>query len=363
MPVPMTATRRWAAAVAAVILGVLAAAAAAPAEADEHEPEVRLREGDDVFTVATRAMTAAYPDGAQQVVLVGSESFADGLAAAGLSGIRGPLLPTHPDFLHPTAHALDELKPERAVLLGGEAAISADVERELRERDDIEEVDRIAGANRIDTAARVAEAMAPSEQIGIDPDRGRTAFLTNAWTQVDAVAAAPRAHQSGHPTVLTHRDEVPRRTREALDAFGAHTVVAVGGEAVVGPDVVAQLEADGYEVERVAGSDRFATAAAFAEWVGGGSFGYDHGDATLAAGGDDQLGKALVAGVYASAFGDGPPAPLLLVTGEVLPEPTERFLADHAAEVQRLHVVRRVLHGGTSVSDDVIDAAREVAAE
>lgn len=180
---------------------------------------------------------------------------------------------------------------------------------------------------------------------------------------MDAVAAAPRAHQSGHPTVLAHRDEVPRRTLEALDAFGARTVVVVGGRAVVGPEVVAQLEAEGYEVDRVAGGDRFGTAAAFAEWVGGGSFGYDYADATLAAGGDDHLGKALVAGVYASAFGDGPPAPLLLATGDALLEPSERFLADHAAEVQRLHVVRRMLHGGTSVSDDVIDAARGAATE
>lgn len=166
----------------AATLGLLAALPTPPVAAEEHEPEVQLREGDDVFTTAARTMTAAHPDGAQQVVLVGSASFADGLAAAGLSGIRGPVLPTRPDFLHPTAHAFDELRPERAILLGGEAAISADVERELRERDDVEQVERIAGANRVDTAARVAEAMAPSEQIGIDPDRGRTAFLANAWT-------------------------------------------------------------------------------------------------------------------------------------------------------------------------------------
>lgn len=65
--------------------------------------------------------------------------------------------------------------------------------------------------------------------------------------------------------MLTRRGEVARRTSEVLDAFGADTVVAVGGRGVVGSEVVAQLEADGCEVGRVAGDDRFATAAVFAE--------------------------------------------------------------------------------------------------
>lgn len=364
----LTATRRLARTAAAAVVALGGALAAVPAHAADHEPDVQQREGEGPYEAAAEAMTAAYPNGAETVILTSSRSSADGLAGAGLSGIRGPLLPVSADHLNPaTGSAITELGAERALLLGGEAAISATTERDLRRHDGIEQVERLDGRNRIDTAARVViEKMAPSEQIGIHPERGRTAFLANAWTQIDAVAAAPRAHQSGHPTVLTHRDKVPRRTLEALDAFDTHSVVVVGGPAVIGPQVIAQLEAEGYGVERVAGDTRFETAAAFAEWVGTGSFGFDDEGVVLAHGGADHVLEALVAAVYASAWpahhDHDPPAPLLLTGRDVLPDPSEQLLADRARTIRQLHVVRSLLGGEPSIAEGVIDAAREAAA-
>jgi putative cell wall-binding protein len=363
----------WASVPALVAVAVAAALVALvpAAQAEEHLPDARAHQDRSHYQAAAQAVLDAYPRGSQIVVLTAGRSAPDALAGAGLSGIRGALLPVAPDELNAaTGAAINELGASEAFLLGGEAAISQRVEAELRRDTGVEEVTRLGGADRIGTAARVAiEEMAPSEQIGIDPDRGRTVFLANAWTQVDAVTVAPRAHQRGHPTLLTRPHEVPARTLEALEAFGTHTVVAVGGEAVIGSAVVEQLEAEGYEVERVAGSDRYDTAAAFAEWVGDGSFGYDLTNAALANGADDdtELVRALITGTYASAWpshhDSDPPAPLLLTGRDHLPEAAVDYLRAHAGAVERLHLLRQVTEDGETLATEVVNDARTAASE
>lgn len=62
------------------------------------------------------------------------------------------------------------------------------------------------------------------------------------------------------PVLLSQRDEVPAATWAALEALGVETVVLVGGRAAISDTVEADLVAR-YQVVRIAGRDRFATAA------------------------------------------------------------------------------------------------------
>ena len=55
-------------------------------------------------------------------------------------------------------------------------------------------------------------------------------------------------------------------TVDALHRLGVHKVRVLGGSTAVGDDVVQQLSGDGFVVERVAGPDRYGTAAARITW-------------------------------------------------------------------------------------------------
>jgi len=63
------------------------------------------------------------------------------------------------------------------------------------------------------------------------------------------------------PILLTKRSGLPDVTMNRLDTIDPTNVWIVGGEAAVPADQEAELEAAGYNVERIAGDDRFATNA------------------------------------------------------------------------------------------------------
>ncbi len=119
---------------------------------------------------------------------------------------------------------------------------------------------RVPGDDRYETAVHAAQRFFPAGSVG-------TVVLAAGASSVDALAAAPLAGVNHAPVLLTGRDAVPAATLAELHRLGARRVVVTGGEAVVGPAVVRQLTAAGFGVDRVAGADRYATAAALAAQV------------------------------------------------------------------------------------------------
>jgi putative cell wall-binding protein len=120
--------------------------------------------------------------------------------------------------------------------------------------------DRVSGPTRFDTAAELAldgygEAGAP------------VAILATGLDFPDALAANYLAGQlddaQGGPILLTAPRSVPQVTLAALERLGVERVLLMGGTGAVSTAVERQLEAD-YDVERIAGSSRFETAAAVA---------------------------------------------------------------------------------------------------
>lgn len=57
---------------------------------------------------------------------------------------------------------------------------------------------------------------------------------------------------------------MPQALRDEVAALGPRTAVVLGGTAAVSEQVVAELRASGFAVDRAAGADRYATAAAIA---------------------------------------------------------------------------------------------------
>jgi putative cell wall-binding protein len=197
--------------------------------------------------------------------------------------------------------------------------------------------DRLAGTNRYGTANAVS---AEPEFAG-----ATTAILATGETFPDALAASGLAGANAPaPIILTQSNTFTAEAQQALDALTSLTdVIIVGGTAAVSSTVEDAVEAEGYTVTRIAGADRYATAAAIAGQVG-----------TI--GTIDNLDSALIASGtgFADALAGGPVSyaaglPILLVTADSIPAATSAALTD-------LGIEQAIVLGGTAaVSDAVAD--------
>lgn len=214
--------------------------------------------GDRRSATAAAIAAASHPDGADEVVLASGEGFADALAGGPLAAeLDAPLLlVTRDELPEATDAALGRLSPSRVTLLGGTAVISAELEALLASR---YEVRRLAGRDRIETAAAVAQTLGTTL-----PQR---AVVATAGGYADALAAAAPAGMLGIPVLLTAPDRLPPATREALRELDPVEVVVVGGREAVSDEVVRQLDRDHLVVTRLAGRTRYATARAVQSWA------------------------------------------------------------------------------------------------
>lgn len=202
---------------------------------------------------------------------------------------------------------------------------------------------RLAGDDRFSTAAMVARAAFPS---GSD-----VAVLVSGVDSADSLAAsglsgalADVAGVSAGPVLLSQRDHVPEATWSALDRLGVEKVVLVGGKAAIADTVEADLAAR-YQVVRVAGSDRFGTAAEAARRgarVEPGENPFVGGEAVFVVNGD-RPSDGLAAGP-AAHLGS---LPVILTLRDHLPAVS----SDVLRELEPTHAV--IVGGTAAVSDGV----------
>jgi putative cell wall-binding protein len=327
------------------LLGLLAAVLALPAAtAVEHTP-TRIA-GEDRFATAAALATAAFPSGAEDVVLARGDDFPDALAAAALAGaVEGPILLTASDALPgATRAALDRLGARRVVLLGGPQAVSTAVEGELAAGG--LEVDRVAGANRYATAARIAHASEPGRI-----DGRRAAIVVSGAAFADALAGGPVSYALGIPILLTPRDRLAPETAAALADLDIEQVLLLGGPAAVSAATeTAVARIIGRDVQRLFGDNRAGTAGAV----------YAHARDSLGFGTSflltrgDAFPDALATAPYAGQRKTG----VLLATGATrLGNATRTVLRDYGVGTVDGRVT--ALGGPGAVADEVLEAADE----
>ena len=347
--------RRAAAGVAAgalVLSGAAVAAGAGTANAVQGFAFERLQ-GTDRYGTAAAIARDAFATASTVVLASGApRNFPDALTGGYLAGeVSAPILLTAPGSLpRATQEALSALRTTRVVVIGGETAVSADVERALRVAGYA--VERLGGADRYATAELVARRVgADAANIGTVGGL-RTAILGNGQNFPDILAAGPLSVSEQLPLTLTRPTELPASTRAVLRDLAIRRVLVVGGTTAVSADVERELADDlGIAVTRLQGADRFGTAVAIAEYAYD-TLGYDRTRVNLAR--SDEFADALAGGPHGGATG----SPTVLTPPTSLDRTTEAFLARHSTTLARGH-----LFGGiTAVSPDV-EAAAERAAQ
>lgn len=240
---------------------VLLAVGAAPAQAGSSAPGSDRWWGADRYGTAASVSDNAFPDPAVDVVVVNGDSYADALAAAPLAAsLGGPVLTvTATGIPSSTLAELQQVGPGVIWVVGGPAAVSDDVVAQLQ-RHAAWGVHRLAGDDRYATAA----AVATSEFTG----QSHEVFIASGEGYADALSAGAAAAHDGAPLLLTTGGALPDATLAALQALDPRRITVVGGGSVVSSDVTDALEQQHPgEVTRIAGGDRYETAARVAEAV------------------------------------------------------------------------------------------------
>lgn len=193
---------------------------------------------------------------------------------------------------------------------------------------------RIAGADRYGTAGAIAR-----ERFNNDAD---TVVLASGVQFPDALAGNFLAGSLDAPILLTAPGFIPEVTSTTLDELNTSNIRILGGTDAVSTRVETELRADGFSVTRIAGTDRFKTAAAVA--AAGDTVGTVNGQRTAVLANGLNFADALTAGPLAVDS-------LLPV---LLTEPTT-LRPEASASLRSENIQQVLIVGGT----DAVSAAQE----
>lgn len=265
---------------------------------------------------------------------------AAGALLAGATAMAGPAhavpgalgrLPAAPaQDLGPGQLGLDELGLDELGLIGDSSNGS---------------VQRAGGGGRVATGVAASEGFR---------DTAETALLATATEFPDALAATALAGRMDAPLLLTHHDQLPQAVAAELSRLGVQRTVLLGGTGAIGQPVAADLAERGYDVNRVAGDHRFATAAEVARAVGASQ----RGEVLLALGAHPQADQAWPDAVASSALAaTGGNPPTLLTAHGHLPQATREALTD--LDAQRVLLVG----GEAAIPPDIVSEVESLGLE
>jgi len=196
---------------------------------------------------AVQISKATFTTGADTVIIAQVNQFPDALAGAPLAyKLQAPILLSPSSGLTEDVRAeLQRLAPKKIYLLGGTAALSSNIETELRQK---YEVTRLFGNTAEGTAFEIAKELGA---------RGRVVIASVRYFQ-DALVISAWAARQGVPILLTESSALSVDAELALKELNVTESLVIGGTAVVGPKVMDQLPFP----KRISGVTAYDTAAA-----------------------------------------------------------------------------------------------------
>lgn len=189
--------------------------------------------GADRFEVATNISKQNWPNGASTVIIINYTAFADALSVTPLAyQENAPILLSNPDGLTPiTKQEIIRLKPEKAILVGGQASLSNQIIKDLNSLN-IKSVTRMDGKNRFEVSAKIASKMP------ISP----TVVVANGFETGDVLSIAPYAAEHGYPILLTEKEQLPSAVMNFTNGQDIQHSIIVGSEDHVSENVKTNLK-------------------------------------------------------------------------------------------------------------------------
>ena len=196
---------------------------------------------------------------ASTVVIARSDLYPDALAAAPLANKLGaPVLLSPPSGLTSALKAeVQHLGATTAYVIGSTDALSAQVETDLRSAG-VTTVNRVGGATRYETAAKIAELVG-----------GTHAFVARGDDWPDATSVSQLAAALQEPILLTPHNALDPAVTQLFDDLHITSATIVGGQAALAASVETAINNAGVTTTRLAGADRYATSVAVANQLPG----------------------------------------------------------------------------------------------
>jgi len=185
---------------------------------------------------------------ADTVILVNGYKEVDALSVSPLaSKLNAPILLIEKNNIGQDVSAeIKRLMAKKLIIIGGESSISKDVEKQTNLA-----TDRIAGKNRYETAAKIAEKSGLTDKI----------ILTNGKIFVDALTASSLANKESRSIILVEKNTLPTESKQLLEK--ANDLIIVGGENSISKNLEKSLK--NKNITRIAGKNRYETAVKIAE--------------------------------------------------------------------------------------------------
>lgn len=118
---------------------------------------------------------------------------------------------------------------------------------------------RLGGTDRFDTSAKIARyGWKSSDNVVIADAQGNNAFA-------DAVTGTSLAYNLDCPILLTNINSTPQVIKDEIKSLGVKNIYIMGGTGVVSKSQENSFKSSGYNVTRIAGSDRYDTACKVAD--------------------------------------------------------------------------------------------------
>ncbi|MGM0896949.1 MAG: cell wall-binding repeat-containing protein [Bacillota bacterium] len=290
---------------------------------DRSDSELRAERisGADRYITAVELSQEGW-ESSDTVVLARGDNYADALAGVPLAKKHdAPLLLSRTAKLPAdTYEEIKRLGAKTVHVLGGTGAISEDVVKQLKS--DGITVERISGADRFETAAKIAEKFGKSE----------SAIVVSGTNFPDALSVASYAGSEGTPILLSRTDSVPNATKAALVKLGVENSLIIGGTGAISEKAASELP----NSFRISGSDRYETSLEVAKYFGNPT------DTVYVATGKSYA-DALAGGALAAKHNTG-----VYLVGKSVPAELGEHLQNNGVEYAK------VIGGSYAVSDEVL---------
>lgn len=303
--------------------------------ADQNENSYKRISGKDRYETSVSVGEEGWKDGAQNIIIASGEDFADALCAAPLAKSKNaPILLTNKDKLN--AAVKDEIKKlnsQNVIIVGGEGAVSSEVEKEINEIENVKNVERIYGKDRYETSLKVAQELGEVEDV----------VVATGLNYADALSIAPIAAQKKMPILLVSkynmRDDIKNYVNEIEDLNKAYVL---GGEGVVPQNIFKDLPKS--KAVRIFGDNRYETNVSIMnEFKNELNFKKAY---IATAQGENSFADALSGSVLAALTN----SPIILV-GETVDEKTQEFITNEFPNDSEILVIG----GEGAVSDEIAD--------
>lgn len=192
--------------------------------------------GADRYATAAAVSRASFPRNVPVAYVATGTDYPDALGGVPAAGVEGgPILLVRSGAVPaPTRAELDRLRPQRIVVLGGTAAISALVASQLQAYTPAP-IQRRGGVDRYETAVKVSQASFPKGAARV--------FIATGANFPDGLSGGPAAARERGPLLLVRPDSLPASVRAELRRLGPSRVTILGGMVAISDRVRAQISA------------------------------------------------------------------------------------------------------------------------